>query len=287
MFSRINIKKLVLWLVIIFVCSVSLGTAVLFAKGDIPFVNTSENTREIDEEKVFPVEGIKNINVSTVSSDIKIIPVESGEIKVHYYGSVSGKGDVPELVTEVSGDGLDVRIKHYKRPVKMFSFYMYKLNIDIYVPKGYSNSLKLTTVSGKITTGDINLHNLALSSVSGDLNISGAATKNIVASTTSGNANLNSVSGNAKLSSVSGNITAEFLRLESDISISTVSGNSRISLPENADFEVNFNTTSGNFNSNFPLEIGDHSKRNVSGKTGSGKNTIQVKSVSGDLEIKK
>lgn len=287
MFSNINIKRVVIWLAIIMVVSLFLGTISLFAAGDFPFSSKGTTTEEINDEKTFSMDNIKYINVNTVSTDIKIIPVESKDIKVNFYGTLTSNGSGPSLETDITNNTLNIKIKYNKNSYSIFNFNFSKLNLDVYVPVSFSDNLNLSTVSGNIFLDRMSLNKLSTDSVSGNLDISEVIAASITFSTTSGNAELDNVNGNVSFKSVSGDLRAEFTQFANNINIDTVSGNSRIKLPDNTEFNFRFNTTSGKFDSDFPMTLTNNSKWNTSGNVGNSENEISAKSVSGDLKINK
>ena len=73
------------------------------------------------------------------------------------------------------------------------------------------------------------------------------------------------------------------------LNIKTTSGNTQISLAEDAGFGLGFETVSGDYQFDIPVQLtGTGVKRRLGGVTGSSKpgNRIEVRTVSGDLRIR-
>ncbi|HHW30598.1 MAG TPA: DUF4097 domain-containing protein [Clostridiaceae bacterium] len=72
------------------------------------------------------------------------------------------------------------------------------------------------------------------------------------------------------------------------VNIETTSGDSKIKLPEGSEFHLSFTSTSGEVSSDFPISVkGTVKKNSLEGTVVSSKNSIKVKTVSGDLELLK
>jgi len=165
-----------------------------------------------------------------------------------------------------------------------------------------TQNLNVKTASGK---ADINCEakNIDITSTSGriNLNANGEIT-NITVQSTSGNidtvfenagkADFKSTSGkitiwanettDAVLKTTSGTIVCDFNVAPSKCKISSTSGKTTLKLPENADFGVRFNTSSGNFRSDFALvKNGNHYVCK------NGNADIEIKTTSGDVAVQK
>lgn len=299
MYKNINMQKVVIWLFGIMIVSFLIAGSVLKAEGGIkgsiftPRNGTASEgnlplgQQDVNEEKVFALSGIKEIAANAVSTDIKVIPVDSNEIKVHFYGRVSvrANGSDPELVAEERNGRLVIEVKH--RPVIGINLGNGKHNLDVYVPKSFTGSMSLGTVSGDAEIEGLTLDRLDSHSVSGDLKVSSVNASEIKLSTTSGNGKLGDSSGKLEFNSVSGDLDGELNQLKGGVKISTVSGEAKLKIPQNSDFSVDFNSVSGSFKSDFTIGTkGSQDKRNFKGTFGSGTHSINFNSTSGDFEIR-
>jgi len=72
------------------------------------------------------------------------------------------------------------------------------------------------------------------------------------------------------------------------VSAETVSGDVELSLPQTSQFKVDFSSTSGELENDFPLVvIGKVEKRNIKGTVGNGEKTIRIETISGEATINK
>lgn len=291
MFENMNIKKIALWLFVTMVISFMIAGSILATNGAGKTLYSHSGTvtpRNIDIEKTFGLSGIKSIDIDTVSSDIHIIPVDTNEIKVHFYGVGRTNGDStdPELYSEVNGSRLDVHVKYKIRVNIGFNFQIEHTKLDIYVPKSYSESIKANAVSGNLEMNGLSLDRMQFSSTSGNFTASSVGTKQTNFNSTSGKMNARSFSGNLDFNSVSGGLDVEYSSFNHNISAHTTSGGSKIKLPANSEFNVHFTSVSGKLRNSFPLTTtGLMEKRKIEGSVGRSSNQISIGSVSGDATI--
>lgn len=297
MFGTGSMKRIVLWLVVIVATSFVIAGIVLESSGIVDNGSGERNQTEDDRngnkdlnvERFFNASEIDDIYVSTVSTDVEMIPAELQEVRIHFYGTLTLKNrPVPELITEVNNGRLKIQIKHKKQFFTGFNFGSIKLNLDIYVPENYSDNMGFNTVSGDVDITKFNLDRVDYNSVSGDLDISGLNTNETNVNTTSGKMTADKFSGKLDYYSVSGNMDVEYNIFNNDIRTNTTSGNVKIRLPENSKFSLEFDSVSGKINCEFPLTIsGTQKKHSISGKVGESNNEIEIDSVSGDARIYK
>lgn len=254
------------------------------------------------------IHGIQNVIFYTVSTDLKIIPID--EPKISIKTEVSGfKNDVENYEPEVKIYEDTIEILFSRRSsISIFGISSPKvLRAEIHVPR--SVSLKVESTSGDIHFDEIDLKNLAVKTVSGDLTIYGGKTESIVFNSTSGDVDISgilsplkditihSISGDVKLKqlnfskayfkTVSGDITALNVNPKADsVEIKTVSGDAYISYSSKPSVHIEFSTVSGDIQT----DVGRH----FSGKISSAsfdvgkppRSILKFKSVSGDAKFK-
>lgn len=157
------------------------------------------------------------------------------------------------------------------------------------------------TTSGDLTAQLLGTETIQVNTVSGAVEVTALDdAKQVKTATTSGNVNLTlgyadqldvtTISGVTRitadecrqtdLNSTSGNVALDLQSSSGACEVTTVSGEVTLSLPENADAAVEFNTVSGSFDSALSLR-----KEGDCYLSGSGQNLYQVKTTSGSLRI--
>ena len=283
-------KKIILWIAVIIVAGLSMAAVAVVISGHTPGSPIPDNTvgrftAAVDEERVFPADGINDIQVKTVSSDINIIAAEVPEIKAHLYGkTVSGvSGPVVELAAQTRGSILTVEAKH--RPNTSL-FGNTSVTLDIYVPDSYSEDIRLQTVSGDIAVSSPQFDRLNAKSISGDIETISLDTTETIIETTSGRVRLRDFTGKLDFESISGSLDAQYSTFSSDIRAKTVSGSIELELPDDAAFTLEASTVSGDIDCGFPVTVtGSLSKRGLTGTVGNGDNSIILETVSGNTRI--
>ncbi len=125
--------------------------------------------------------------------------------------------------------------------------------------------------------------------ISGDVEAEGLRS-DVVAKTVSGRVTV-STSGIAEASTVSGSIRASLGRADWDgeLRFNTVSGSITVELPPELETEVEFESLSGDFDSDFPITMRSAARRWVGGAIrgtiGAGGRYLELKTVSGDVRL--
>lgn len=294
MFSG-NMKKIVLWLFVIMISSFSIAGSIYAVErrnGRTPFsYRTGAGQQDINAEKTYDTAGIREIDIGVVDADINVIPVDGTDIKAHLHGTAltSGDGSAPELTTELDGTGLKIQAKDKIRFFPMFHFNGHReLKLDVFIPKSYSDSIKIKTVSGSVDINNFRLTEFNLRSVSGGLNASGLDVGRADIGMVSGETNIEEFKGDLEAHSVSGRYYIGYSVLGNSVEIRSTSGDVKIKLPEASEFEVDSRSVSGRFTCGFPIRMeSSHNKGSVRGTVGNGQNQIRINTVSGDVQINK
>ena len=340
MFKNINMKKLILILSLVVVVSFSLAAITSFLTRSFsigrntatPNIQSQEKgsiggtvSREINEEKTFDIDGLKQIDIEAVSSNINIIPTTDGTtLKAHFHGTVSTSSEnyIPYLDASSSGDRIKLSIK--RKSNNIVGFINENTALDVYVPKAYRQAMdirnvsgttkidtlehtdfRFTSVSGNLiakslvgntadlgsTSGDMQITHLDVrtlnqKSVSGKITIENCKTEDSTLKTTSGNIRLENSQGNMDLESISGDLNVSYASFNHDIKAKTTSGKVSIKLPKTASFAIETDTVSGNFISDFPITLtGSVNKKSISGRVGDSSHKVSIRTVSGDIQL--
>ena len=286
--NNINIRKMIIWLVVIVVVSLTIAAIAFFSTENYIVSFRGRNNFEgnsIDEVRTFNIYQLKEIYIHSVSSDVSVFSTDEEDIKIHFYGRIALKSDkaLPKLITNLEGGKLKIEIEYPK-----VLFYNANVALDVYIPLDYMDNINIDSVSAGIDISNLNINNLQCKTVSGDLRIESLGSDNLTLNTTSGDVNMMDFSGNLKADSVSGDINVGYRVFDNNIDIKTISGKVKIDLPQDAEFYLKTNTVSGEVVAEFPLKIISFNKMNqLEGTVGKGDNSIIIDTVSGDIYINK
>lgn len=144
------------------------------------------------------------------------------------------------------------------------------------------NSVKLSVVSADVKTEPLTANDVAIHSVSGSLHVCIASADRLDLNNVSGGVFVNAAHLNeVKANSVSGNVTLEIACTPDRITADSTSGDVIIRLPEDAGFTAKLSSVSGDVRGNLPMQS-QGGKRYTAGN---GRCTINVNTVSGDLQL--
>lgn len=294
------IKKIIIWLVITMFVGLIMGGA-LIAIGMHKMYPENYLEENVDETKTFDIQETKTLIVNAVSEDIRIIPEERNDIKVHLHGTMRKTENLraPEIKYSYDQGISNITIKEYDKWVLDLS--VRALKLDVYVPVKYQDELKLKSISGDINTNTVSADKLEAISTSGDININDFTANKLFAKTTSGDVNVfgnandfesystsgdvkfegNMITGNFR--TVSGDIDIVSDNISDDWNIDTTSGDVNIDLGKDASYKIIFESTSGEMLTKESLTIIDSSDNSFEGKKGDANAIIAVDTVSGDF----
>lgn len=239
---------------------------------------------------------IETIDISVGGVKTTIIPQNRDDVEA----VLTGKGS---LTVKETGNIIVVETKR-----KMFNWFSFseKRNLKIYIPEDYNRnmniqigsgsinfsgqSMKLNELSLDIGSGNVNIDHLEVNEFthdgsSGNVKIDTLKTKSSTFDLSSGNLEVNHFTGALKADISSGKLAIQMDKLNDPIEIDLSSGNLNLDLPDNADFNLNGEVSSGNISSDFPLTTNGTDKKSLKGTHGSGKNQINVDVSSGNIHI--
>lgn len=247
--------------------------------------SNSKTEHRINIEKTLSLDQVNTLTINSITG-IQFINTDAAELKVHLYGEVTTSNNyIPDL--EVTAGSNRLTIGMTRTPANTY-YHSSNLKMDVYLPKTYSQSIFVSTVSGPVKIGDLTLDTLDCRSVSGPLEIQNISSKRITAETTSGPIRLDTIQADLNAKSVSGSITASYKVFNHAISTENVSGNVNLKLPENAEFAFHAKTVSGKITNNFPMTNTSSDKgKSINGVVKSDSNQITASTVSGSISVSK
>lgn len=263
----------------------NLGLNFSFAISDFiknfQYNSTDYIEKNIDEEKIVSINGIKTIDINVSFSEVNIIPEKREDIRIHYHGYIKS-GFIPELKTKSSNNTLFIYLEE-NSSIKS-NIQTIDVRLDIYVPEKYENKVKGSTSFGNINISNMNLSKLELSTSFGNIDINNL-TGEIEAETSYGNIVVNNLSGNLIASTSFGDIDLKYSEFDYNIKADSSFGDIKVTLPKNSDFKIDAECSFGDIDIYFPVRITKNEKDKISGTVGSGNNIIELETSSGDIEV--
>ncbi|MEH7352002.1 DUF4097 family beta strand repeat-containing protein [Neobacillus drentensis] len=246
---------------------------------------------------------IKVIKVDVSSVSTTIIPEDRPNLKAVYNGK-------QKLKVSENGDTVEVSVKSKGSNWFNWSSFSEKSKLKIYIPEDYNRNMIIDLGSGNLNFSGqskekpMNLDELTVDIGSGNMNFRNLIVKQWKQDVGSGNVKIDSFKtnlGTVDLSSgsldikhyigaieadvSSGELNIQMDKLADSVKMDVSSGDVGLDLPDNADFTLNSDVSSGNISCNFPLTTKEHNKHSIQGKHGSGKYKIDLDVSSGDIRI--
>lgn len=279
----------------------------------------------IDESSDLDLSGVDTINVECVSGDINITSGEpnatlTGSIITanpkENYLSVSKEGSsltvkvntngifpqtistnvdlnisLPEDVLtnlNVSGASADTEING----LALKDVHIESASGDIHTTNCTGELLSIGVASGSIQVTDSGFNDVNADCISGDIDVQNA-TGTVSVGSTSGTVRVTNAEGDVSVGSTSGNVyVTQEQEMISAIHVNVISGDVQVKLNPHAAFDINSESTSGDFSTNFDVTVsGNVSDRVIgedfSGKVNGGGALIDISTVSGDIRVGK
>jgi DUF4097 and DUF4098 domain-containing protein YvlB len=237
-------------------------------------LNTSKNT-VIDEterfEQTYPFNPQGKIEISNINGSIKIEAWDRPEIKLVATKIASTKERLADVDIKIDAGPDSFKAEtDYKSWKNRTWSKNDKLSVDfeLVVPR--------TAVLGEIE------------SVNGSVTVSDMTNYTEI-SAVNGSVKATNLRGTAKLSTVNGTVFADFDNLSDDstISLGTVNGTVKLSIPSSTHATVRANTVNGSISNEFglPVKKGEWVGSDLYGRIGNGTVKIKLSSVNGGLSI--
>ena len=263
--------------------------------GDMEALTVKTVSGEISSEIGLTARG--GFLASTTSGDMLFPEVRAEKIQV---SSTSGAIRLDSALAEkldISTTSGDITVEQARGETKISS-----TSGEIRV-SALEGPLRTSTTSGDITLGQVT-GSIALSTTSGEIRLE-EAKGDFDAESTSGDIRVESLEGSFRMSatsgelsvsrasgfgtahSVSGDIRIFLADLAGDMDISTTSGTVDLAFPEASDFRFRFGTPSGDCGTFFDDALSfDKRGKNAEGELGAGTHSVEISTVSGDLDIR-
>lgn len=266
--KTLKIVQLVVWLVII---AFLLTVMLMFTFGKMNFPRFMGNEKQVELlQQTEAVNGITGITMDLYSTDVVIKPSSSDEITISYRGPESLKD---KLDVTVSVDNGELTIKQNRTQQFFFLWNLTSKIIEISLPQSYTNRIdfknasgnlsisgdyQLTSFSSRMTSGDVNLENIAspdfsVDSTSGNVTLGTIAAANISITMTSGNLRAASITGDGNIKTLSGDVRIDSLTgndqlfmTSGNINVSSFSGSGSVSC-SSGNIDITIAESSGDF----------------------------------------
>jgi hypothetical protein len=248
-------------------------------------------------EKDFP-QTVQNINLTTTSSDCSIKFYSGSNIKIDISGDFFSNFNYSDGLSRIEVTDSNIIIETNDNLI--FS----DLDLTVYIPESYKNSLYLKSSSGELSVSGGNLKTLSLTSSSGDITLydAEAADTSIEASsgsitastfktnkslikTSSGDISINGLLGETTVSASSGSVDLNLSELGAISNFSAHSGDVDLIIANEIGYKLVFSSNSGEI-SGKNIHMDNDMNNSYTYTNGNGSKLINVNTSSGDLDLR-
>jgi lia operon protein LiaG len=327
MSNTTKVVLIVTAVLVVCVIGAAITIGIISAKGESfslrGFLGT--NTIDLDESAELNLDGVRQLNIENVSGRIIVKP---GEPRATLTGRIMTNTDQKSFLS-VTDEGGTLTVRSDIDTIYP-SFINGDMVLTVYVPEDLIADTSVSGASASTEIGGIQFGRLTVNSASGAVNITectgsmlkigvisggvkaanlafdsveinctsgGVSVDNVTGSvsvgSTSGAVRVSGVSGSVEINNTSGSATVTQPHADlQPIRIHNISGGIKVNLNPDAEFDLDANTTSGGFSSDFDITIsGNLSKKvvgeDIAGKVNGGGASVELSTVSGGITVKK
>ncbi len=234
--------------------------------------NTSDETEKFEKTYQFNPNG--KIEVSNLNGSIFIEAWDRNEIYLEAVKVADRQERLEDVQIKIEDTAGNFKVRADYKPQNYKSGESYYKNSTLYVT--FRLKVPRTAILNQIET------------VNGSVEVSNMTNYTEV-SAVNGQVKATNLRGTAKLSTVNGTVYADFDELNdnSSISLGTVNGTVKLSIPSTANATIKAGSVNGNISNDFnlPVKKGKYVGRDLYGRIGSGNVKIKLSSVNGGLSI--
>lgn len=292
-------KKAGLFIFFVVLVSIVIGTLLFLFTGDLSFIIQDKKvTTTTTNSKTISLENSMEIFIKTSSINIKVTAEDRNDVKINLVNSKDS------ILTNTEDNKLYITTSPISKVNSFFNFGQ-SAQLDIILPKSYSDTLSVTSSSGNIALNNMTLSSLLCVASSGNLTLKELITGTLSCNSTSGNINSSNITtvdssfksssgnislkeflGNVLTSTSSGDTRVSFKKFNNNFTGNSSSGNMNLTLPKDSEFYLDAASSSGNISCGFPIEVKDsYKKSTLSGTVKNDRNKIYIRTSSGDIGI--
>ncbi len=198
--------------------------------------------------------------------------IENAQLVV--YAPISSNGDIKTA-------GADIKVENFKG-----SFSISSSGGDIYC-EGIDGAINSSSAGGDIRFKNCSGLGVAKAS-GGDVFVNNYSGR-IEAKSAGGDVTINKISGSVEASSSGGDIKVEFIKVEGETKLNSSGGDIKIFAPSDLNAYVDFETSGGDINFDFPIKIEMKTSSEIRGWIGKEDSEARIKARTsgGDIELRR
>lgn len=215
-------------------------------------------------EKSFALPATGTLELANINGEINISSTKGGSVEIKAIKKSDYKGEIEnvDVIFDLSGDKLQVKVKHKQRNTRA------KVEFTVSVPEKLA-SAQFKSVNGAVKCSG-NFRDLVLKTVNGKVGFAGEF-----------------ISASFKTVNGAIDVSQEPL-LNGDLEAETVNGAIEIELNRKSAFAIEGRTINGSIRNDFGVKVDRHLVgSSMDGRVNDGEHKVRVETVNGSIEISK
>lgn len=205
-----------------------------------------------------------SFSLDNTNGRVEVVAWDEASVKVEATKRAGSQRALDDLRIEIDGEGDEVRVRtRYPRPRWMGG--SARVDYLVHVPR----------------TARVSVEN-----VNGRVEVDGVAAE-VEASTVNGSVEIREAAGEVQASAVNGSVEASLSRVDPEgrSRLRTTNGSVRLTLPRDANAEIEASTVNGGVGCDFDLDGGRKTRRKLEGRIGTGGARFDLGAVNGSVNI--
>lgn len=245
--------------------------------------NPTASTINVDEKAVEDIGGVEKIYITAPIAKVNIIPENRKDVSIHYHGNIPDNIKT-SLQTKKSKDELEIKVssKNYNKININNNMELY---LEILIPNSYNENMKIEANLGDIRIQDFTLNNLDINANLGNINAENVESKEIKINCDAGNVIVKNIKGDIEVNADLGNVELYYDYFDYDLIAKSSLGSINITLPKNANFNLDAKSDLGTVKTDFPVTTNEASNTKLKGTVGNGGKNIKLTVDLGSIKI--
>lgn len=269
-------------------------------------VSSSFDGRRFRYDYTVPAAELTGVEIRTSNGDVTFGVSQDDNI---YIVELSASELTEEKLARIATQDGVLHIaqgQKYSAGTVLFNYGMMASDFEVYLPQRQWDAIRVTTTSGDVeleremkvgalmlrtTSGDLQCPDLEcdeaeLQTISGDVRLTGNSRIGQLSMTTvSGDAALAGSFPQLTAKTTSGDLVLNLSEMPQTMDLNTVSGDTRLHLPDNDGFTLRYQRVSGDVRSDFDLKTSLNAKSGTAVYLSGGDRHYSMQTISGDLRI--
>lgn len=217
--------------------------------------------------QTYPLDADGSIRVENVNGTVEIVAWDKNEVSLQAEKSARSDEGLARLHLKIESDNrrLSVKTEHEKK-WKFWDNENAQVRYTLRVP-----------ASARLERVAVVNANIRISGVKGDIHLESV----------NGNIDAEGLAGAGHFDTVNGSIRVAYATLPAsgDVSLDTVNGTCKVTLPDKSAFDLDADTVNGRISCDFPITLGKSGRRELRGAVNGGGTDISLESVNGSLTV--